>query len=209
MGPCPWSCHLPGCGQGTGWSPGLDIPSLWELCPHLTTVISLLSTTLLLPSRLLPSPALRGSCEQWGGGGQGSTGTAAAMPARFCLEVQFTFLALPRPCQSPEDRSKAASNVAAGDNHWPRGLGESGSSQKPQPSAARAAASPEPFGGRLSSCPSHLRPQWWCLSHQTPPEITEEVVAMGGVRGSISPCREEGMEDTTPTPPPAPSLPCT
>ena len=125
-----------------GWSPGLDISALWESCPHLTMVISLLSTILpgpAAPPCLLtsfPHPTLTGSCEQWGEGGQGSAGTTAAMPAQFCLKVQFTFLALPQPRQSLEDCSKAASNVAAGDNHQPHGFGKGGSFQEPQSSTA-------------------------------------------------------------------------
>lgn len=89
-----------------------------------------------LLSLLLPSPSFMGICGQWQRGGQGSTGTAASMPVQFCLEVQVTFLALPQPQQSPEDCSKAARNVAVGDKHWPRGLGDGGSFQEPQASTA-------------------------------------------------------------------------
>lgn len=122
--------------------PLADIPERWEPCPHLTMVTSLLSVTLpgpATPSYLLinfPCTTSMRSCQQCGEWGQGSAETAASMPAWFCSAVQFTFLTLPWPCQSPEDCSKAASNVAAGDNHRPQGLSKDGSFQKPQPNTA-------------------------------------------------------------------------
>lgn len=52
MGPCPWSCHSPGYGQGTDWSLGRDITAFRKSCSHLIMVLSLLSITLPGPTIL-------------------------------------------------------------------------------------------------------------------------------------------------------------
>lgn len=108
-----------------------------------------------LSSPLLPSPALMGSCEQRGGGVGAALGSQ--QPCQYSFARRFSLL----PCSTPatpeaEDWNKSMSNAAAATCLLGSARLEASGSHSRE---WRVVASPELFGGRLSSYPSHLRPQ--------------------------------------------------
>lgn len=101
MGPCPWSCHSPGCGQGTDWSPGHDIKAFRKSCSHLIMVLSLLSVTLpgptILPCLVLFFPHLL----SWGALSKREEKVRAALGSQ--QPCQYILLGGPVyiPCSTP------------------------------------------------------------------------------------------------------------
>lgn len=161
MGPCLWSCHFPGCGQGTDWFPRHGITALRKSCSHPIMVLSLLSMTLpgptILPSLLPFFPHLL----SWGAVSKGEEGSGQHWDHSSHASTVLLGGSVYVPCSTPatpeaEDWNKSMSNAAAATCLLGSARLEASGSHSRE---WRVVASPEPFGGRLSSYPSHLRPQ--------------------------------------------------
>lgn len=108
-----------------------------------------------LSSPLHPSPALMGSCEQRGGGVRAALGSQ--QPCHYSFARRFSLRSVLYPSHTRDrglkqiNKQRCTATCLLGSAR----LEASGSHCREW----RVVASPEPFGGRLSSYPSHLRPQ--------------------------------------------------